>query len=1129
MNLKRKRFYRSDVSSMNIPSKANRILNIILIVIILILLRVWHLTVVQHDERVEESRKPQRKTVVEPAKRGTIRDRFNIPLAANKIEYQAAVVYSQIRGVPAYAWRTDENGRKVKYPKRKEYISSLAALLSKELGLGADRLEDLIYSKASFYNQFPFTVKEEITEKEYYRLKMLEKDWPGIHVQVVPKRYYPLQKVGSDVLGYIGAINRQEYETIIRQIKVLSSYILSYEAGEDPQLPAGIIGFDDACQRIQELEAHAYTINDQFGKGGIEGRFEELLRGYHGKKSFYSDSKGNFLRELPGSRNPLSGQRILLTISSELQEYAETLLAQNEAVREAQVSGVSKAKKALLSARQPWIKGGAIIAMDPNNGEILALASYPRFNPNDFIPSGNPVVHQEKQSNIMRWFENETHLGDIWDQKRPIERERYDSDNEKFFEEQKTMDLATYMEFILPKDNLVSLEMQRMAGLENAIFLQEHIERLLTLSGQNNLYWVLNILYQGESQKPYKNRISSEMRFLIETNLKVNGKEVAATQKKIDRFLAHIPSQYEKVLLVDLCRVLVPGHLFSQKLRQHAGRQSLSTYRNASAAMVGITDAVKTMSKELFQELTFKPWRKENEKAFLKSMRAQEKASKTYQKPYIDYFDAQEKAMFQRFWKENQSALITLFLTGKTALPFDEEMEPYHEHFLAWHQELETGAHSYLSWKPAYITLQNALKGIDIHQTPDYLTTLRGFRQLDRPLLGEYRSLRRDSSKKQLEKHLAAAFYPMYGFGNGRSHAYRQATTQGSIFKLVTAYEALIQKYRKMEGEPLDFRTLNPLEIVDSTHKHGKNVFLGFNQDGAPIPRLFKGGRLLKSSSVGIGKLDVLKAIETSSNPYFSLLAGEVLESPEDLGRAARLFCFGSPTKIDLPAEIGGKIPSDLSTNRTGLYATAIGQHTLVVTPLQTAVFLSSLANGGMVLKPNIVKMSIANKLQGKQIFNLVNRSPIEVRRTVAMPDIIRNMLLEGMRRVVFKQYRDGLTLLSRFYRNHPEAISDYIELKDQFVGKTSTSEAMETLDLDIERGTNMYTHVWFGGIAFNSDILNINKETIVFKDDKGQPELVVVVYLKFGGFGREAAPVAAQVVKKWREIKEKHKTDILR
>lgn len=1118
--MKRKRYYRPEISSLNIPGKASRVLNLILVVMILIGFRIWHLSIVQHEEKIEESRKPQKKVVIEAARRGTIRDRFNIPLAINKIQYQAAIVYSQIKQVPPVIWETNEEGKRVKRYKRKEYIAKLAALLAQELDLNPERLEDLIYSKAAFYHQYPFVIKEEISEKEYYRLKMLEKDWLGIHVQHIPKRHYPKNRVGADILGFMGAINRQEYESIIGEIKQIQEYIQKVEEGEDVDLPPKINSYAEAQQRLKELEAHAYTVNDSVGKAGIEGRFEEFLRGYNGKKSYYSDSRGNFLRELPGARKALSGQRILLTISAELQEYAEKLLTQNEQIRKAVIS--NRAKQELLADRQPWIKGGAIVALDPNNGEVLALASYPRSDPNDFIAAGNAETLTQKQSNILRWFESESYIANIWDHKRPLERELYENDLDLFYEEQLLLDWTTYLNKILPPQNPIRKELQKIKAIGTIVHLQNLLEKLLQIAETENAYAIFNLLYDTGPHQQHKIRLASEEKDTLERLLKSNQDEINKIKKELDLYLSNIPHNYDKVLFFDLCRLLIRADLFSPALIKSVGQQSPDDYRNASADLVAIVGFVRETSKDIFHELTFKEWRKEHEKGFLKDKREIEKIAKLYPKPYLDYLDNQEKEMFKGFWKDNHLTLLTLFLTGKLPSRPAEDLEAYIDHFHTLFSEIGKGAHQSFPWIPAYNQLQKKLQGIDAVTTALYLNTLRSFHDLNRPLLGSYRMLRKDKNKKQLEKHLAAAFYPTHGYGYGRSHAYRQATTQGSIFKLVTSYEALVQRYRKLGRSHVSIAELNPLDIVDATHRHGKTVFVGFTQEGTPIPQLYKGGRLLKSSSSKIGKLDILKALETSSNPYFSLLAGDALDSPEDLSKAAALFSYGSKTGIDLPAELSGKIPSDLLTNRTGLYAMANGQHTLVVTPLQTAVCLAAFANGGKVLKPNIIKMTISNQLKEDQQNNLITRPPIEVQRNLFMPMVVRDMLFEGMRRVVHKQLNDSITRLSRLYKDHPEAIADYLELKNQFIGKSSTSESMEMIDLDRENGINLYTHVWFGGISFNTDVHGLKNDQMVFYDNQGKPELIVVVYLKYGAWGREAAPVAAQIVKKWREIKEK-------
>ena len=163
--------------------KANKTLYLVLIALIFIAWRCWHLAVVLYDEKVEEALRPQRKTTREPSKRSTIRDRFNIPMAVNQVSYRAVILYSDLRSIPTIGWEKDLQGIRNKKFLRKEHIKNLSNLLAKELQLDAHRLEDLIHSKASFYAHLPYIIKEDLTEKEYYRLKILEKDWAGLHMQ----------------------------------------------------------------------------------------------------------------------------------------------------------------------------------------------------------------------------------------------------------------------------------------------------------------------------------------------------------------------------------------------------------------------------------------------------------------------------------------------------------------------------------------------------------------------------------------------------------------------------------------------------------------------------------------------------------------------------------------------------------------------------------------------------------------------------------------------------------------------------------------------------------------------------------------------------------------------------------
>ena len=1141
--------------TLQIPAKANRILNIVLIGMLLIVLRIWHLAVIQFDEKLDESRKPQRRNVVEAAKRGTIRDRFNIPLANNKMQYNVAILYSQIKHIPTTTWEIDAEGKRVKRFKRREYITALSQHLADELGMDAERIEDLIHAKASFYNQIPYVLKEDITEEQYYRLKMMERDWHGINAQRVPRRYYPLGKVASDIIGYMGAINRQEYETIIHEIKTLENHVDSTQKGGSDPLPDGFTSIEQVYRRLKDLHELAYTINDSIGKAGIEGRYENSLRGFRGKRSYYSDAHGNFLRELPGTRESLPGKRILLTISSELQKYAEELLITNEKIRQTRLSHLDKVKQTILADKDPWIKGGAIIAMDPTTGELLAMASHPRFDPNDFAATGNAEERQQKRVRIHKWLENETHIASIWNQQRPLEREAILGKQETLYTEEMTMTWSNYLEMVLSHDSPLKKTRLINGTINDALTIQTHLEQLLALKPGITPYQLLNFLYRDEEHqqqgKKATNAYTAELQEIYIDDRISNYKQV------LDHYLKNIKSIYDQVLFVDMMRLIVSSDHFTDELAAAVGNQSLEKYKTNSAAMYTLHESIKKITKDLFHDIDFKAWRRANEKEYLKAIRLEEKNSRRYAKPYIDYLDAEENEQFKVFWESNRWHLLSTFLTGLPPESSDQQLIPlYIDHFKTLHKELASGAHQSSDWITSYNTLANTLKDFSPEIAIAYMQSMRDFSQLDRPLLGNYRHLRKNPDQSQQEKHLASAFYPRYGFGYGRSQAYRQAATQGSLFKLITAYEALVQRYHKLEAAGKDTSDLNPLKMIDFVYHKGKDLYVGYDADNLPLPRFYKGGRIPRSASPSLGPLDLVTAIGTSSNPYFAIIAGDILDSPNDLVKAAKLFSFGSRTGIDLPGEITGQVPNDVETNRTGLYSFSIGQHTLVTTPLQTAVMLSTLANGGKVLKPKIVQMLVGrDPHRGSTLNNnirafpyedelarigidfplfitddspdqksLITKIPTETKREIFLPNAIKEMILKGMSHVVFRTHGESLKSLTRLYHHFPGAIKDYIDFKYQLLGKTSTAESIENIDLDAVVGTNLYTHVWFGGIVYDKNVMDNKKEhKFLFHNAAGDAELVVVVYLKYGGFGKEAAPLAAQVAKKWREIKANH------
>lgn len=1118
----------------NIPDKANRVLNVIILGLLLILIRVWYLSVIQHEDHLEKARKPKRRTVVEKIERATIRDRFNIPLALNKIQYNAAVCYADIRQIPAVKWETNAEGKRVRVQARANYIKSLSALLAEELQMDAQKIEDTIHGKASLFPHTPFVLKEEISEEEYYRLKMMEKEWVGIRTERGSKRYYPLGKIGADVIGYMGAISSKEYYNIAQELKLLQSYLIEREAGEIAILPKGFHNPLEVRERLKTLQEKAYSINDLVGKSGVEAAFDADLRGYAGKKTNEVDTKGNIIRELPGGRKGVSGQRLVLSISSELQEFAEQLLAHNETVREA------RHPNGAADLSTPWIKGGAIVAFDPNTGEVLALASYPRINPNDFIPSRIPEVKANKQAAVAKWLENDTYIGEIWDGKRPMERERFDEKTRSFYDETLELNLERYLEVVLPPQSSVTSAIQKINTVGLAFSLQQEIEKLLACSGQSHVPVLIEALYDGDPHRKSKITVLPEDKKAAQQQLSQKAEEVYLLKSKIDHLLASVKHNDDKLLILDLCRMLVNKDLFAPDLVETIGSLSLSGFKQLNQAAANVQSFLQTHARTWFHQIDFQKWREENFKEYLKIKRREEKESRKYAKPYTEYLEQIEAQMFQEFWKQNRLLLTHFFIQGSaqnnTVLP-----QPYFEQLRQLRQQSAV-------IKPHADKFKNATAALTEEKQLDVLRTMRAFDELDRQLWGRYRNVRNHKGI-QLEKHLAAAFYPLAGYGYGRSQAFRQSTPQGSVFKLVVAYQGLWDRYQKLKAQNQQIQNLNPLTIIDSMQWHAKpgsvDQILGYTLDGQVIKRLYKGG-ILPRAHPNIGKIDVVGAIEQSSNIYFSLIAGDCLEDPLSLVQASREFGFGERTGVELPGEIVGIIPDDVIYNRTGLYSFAIGQHSLIVTPLQTAVMMGSIANKGKILKPKVIQVIAGQEplreyrdpfsqpefafqehlstigvhfplftaMQSETGKPYIWYSAPEVRRNLFMPDNIRDPLVQGMHQVIAGPKGTARPNIIRALARNPQWKKNFLELKNQLIGKTGTAEILYKQTIDSESLGIIRNHIWFSGIAFAPE----EPQTW------DTPELVVVVYLRYSeSGGKEAAPLGSEVIKKWHEICQKH------
>ncbi len=119
-------------------------------------------------------------------------------------------------------------------------------------------------------------------------------------------------------------------------------------------------------EQLREKEFQGYRLGDVIGRGGIERLLDADLRGRPGGRNLLVDAHGKEL-ELLSLVDPQAGRNVVLTLDHALQEAAETALDREG-------------------------KTGAVVALDPRTGEVLALASRPAFDPNGFATCIDPAI-----------------------------------------------------------------------------------------------------------------------------------------------------------------------------------------------------------------------------------------------------------------------------------------------------------------------------------------------------------------------------------------------------------------------------------------------------------------------------------------------------------------------------------------------------------------------------------------------------------------------------------------------------------------------------------------------------------------------------------------------------------------
>ena len=199
-------------------------------------------------------------------------------------------------------------------------------------------------SRVSLYK--PAIVAANVDKALVASLRERQSEFHGASVETLVERWYPNGSLGAHVLGYVGEINEDEMK-------------------RDSQVP--------------------YRLGDEIGKSGVEIAYEKDLRGVPGMSRVEVDSSGRAVRVL--ERTPATpGNDVQLSIDVNVQRAAEDALREGiEAVR----------SRPGVNANDLQASGGSVVAVDPRNGNLIAMASYPTFDPAGFAGGISAIDYQK--------------------------------------------------------------------------------------------------------------------------------------------------------------------------------------------------------------------------------------------------------------------------------------------------------------------------------------------------------------------------------------------------------------------------------------------------------------------------------------------------------------------------------------------------------------------------------------------------------------------------------------------------------------------------------------------------------------------------------------------------------------
>ena len=322
-------------------SKHKMILIFLSILCCVLLIRLFVLTVVQHDKWKGYGEAASLRAVYETAPRGDILDRNGKKLATSKVVY--SVNLSRVN-LPVETALASAAGSFEILKQNGENVETTQQEIAKTL------------QSSGYRSYLPITLSSQVSRQSARQIA--DQKLPGIQIAVSYIREYPYGSLASHVLGYLGQISEEERKTY--------------------------------------TEAEGYRQDARIGKSGIERAFEKQLHGKDAVSRFQVDASGNVTRLVTKSKAK-KGKNVKLTLDADLQKTAEEALQQG--IEQAEAGGTFASKYGDYSMTYAKnAASGAVVVLDVKTGQVLAMASAPDFDPNDFAVK----ISREKWNSLQR-------------------------------------------------------------------------------------------------------------------------------------------------------------------------------------------------------------------------------------------------------------------------------------------------------------------------------------------------------------------------------------------------------------------------------------------------------------------------------------------------------------------------------------------------------------------------------------------------------------------------------------------------------------------------------------------------------------------------------------------------------